>query len=409
MKLEARLHCMVVSEGLTNLQRRDWQSGQAHPHFSPASTDQTGSDDLSRNVFGVLGIPVDALDLEALLERIDAAVLCRTPFLLSTPNVNFLMMSRSDEAFRESLLRSDICSVDGMPIVWMARLLGVPIQHRVSGADIFDALRSRNDLDHKLKVFLFGGADGIADIVGNSLNAEAGGMACVGVLNPGFGSIAEMSTDETFQNINSSSADLLTVFLSARKAQGWLLQNHDRIEIPVRAQFGATINLQAGSVKRAPAWVQKVGFEWLWRIKEEPYLWRRYWHDGFGLFSIVLTCVLPLVGANLLARLFGSNDRLTIDRGENPQSVLIKLSGSAISCHIDAAINCFRGALEAPKSIVIDVSGIRNIDPRFFGLLLMLRKQSTRQGFGLEFVNATPRIRRKFRLNGFEFLLNTQS
>jgi N-acetylglucosaminyldiphosphoundecaprenol N-acetyl-beta-D-mannosaminyltransferase len=371
-------------------------------------SNQADLDDLSREVFGVLGMPLDALDLSAVLRRIDSAVDARAPFLLSTPNVNFLMMSRSDEEFRESLLMSDCCPVDGMPLVWIARLLGIPIRGRVSGSDIFDALRKRRVLGRRMSVFLFGGAEGVAEKVCHTLNFEEGGLSCVGVLNPGFGSISEMSSDPVLQSINSSAADLLTVFLSAKKAQGWLLRNHDRLEVPFRAQFGATINLQAGSVKRAPLWVQKMGFEWLWRVKEEPYLWRRYWSDGFGLLSMVLTCVLPLSAGNLLSRLYGSGDILTIDRKEGQQSVVIQLSGAATSRHTHAAIACFRSALEAKKTIVIDVSSIRMIDPRFFGLLLMLRKRSVRQGSALEFVGATPQIRKTFRLNGFEFLLNAK-
>ena len=374
-----------------------------------ASSDQAHLDDLSREVFGVLGIPLDALDLEAVLRRIDLSVDARAPFWLSTPNVNFLMMSRSDEEFRESLLMSDFCPVDGMPLVWIARLLGIPIRERVSGSDIFDALRSRGALDRRLSVFLFGGAEGVAENLQHTLNLEEGGLACVGVLNPGFGSISEMSSDSILESINSSEAALLTVFLSAKKAQGWLLRNHDRLEVPFRAQFGATINWQAGSVKRAPRWVQRLGFEWLWRVKEEPYLWRRYWNDGLGLLSVVLTCVLPLSVRNLLNRLTEPGGILTIDRKDGQHSVVINLSGPATSRHTHSAIDCFRSALEAQKTIVIDVSNIRMIDPRFFGLLLMVRKGSIRQGSNLEFVGATARIRKIFQLNGFEFLLDAKS
>jgi N-acetylglucosaminyldiphosphoundecaprenol N-acetyl-beta-D-mannosaminyltransferase len=375
----------------------------------PKSTDTAigsrSQDDLSRNVFGVLGIPLDALELEALLERIDTAVRYRTPYLLSTPNVNFLMTSRSDEEFRESLLRSDLCPVDGMPLVWIARLLGVPIQRRLSGSDIFDALRSRNSVGDKLKVFLFGGSDGIADSVSESLNAGAAGMACVGALNPGFGSVADMSTDPILKIINSRSADLLTLFLSARKAQGWLLQNHDRVKVPVRAQFGATINLQADIIKRAPLIVQRMGFEWLWRIKEEPYLWRRYWNDGCGLLYLVVTCVLPLSAGQIWRGLIGENDGLIIERREDTGAVGIWLTGAAVARHIDAATPCFRAALEAKKPVVIDLSQISTIDPRFFGLLLMLRKQLLGRGDRLTFSGVKRRTKKIFQMNGFGFLL----
>jgi N-acetylglucosaminyldiphosphoundecaprenol N-acetyl-beta-D-mannosaminyltransferase len=393
---------MVVSE--RGLQRHDWRNGQTLSRSLSPSIDQT--DDLSRNVFGVLGMPLDAVDFQTLLSLIDGAVKLRRPFLLSTPNVNFLMMSRVNDDFRESLLMSDLCPVDGMPMVWIARLLGIPIGHRLSGSDIFDALRSR-DLAQKLKVFMFGGSEGIVDSVSKSINAEQGGLTCVGTLNPGFGSVAEMSTDAIFQSINASNADLLTLFLSAGKAQAWLLRNHARVEIPFRAQFGATINLQAGRIRRAPLWVQRMGLEWLWRIKEEPYLWRRYWVDGRGLLTLVVTCVLPLSVGQIFRRLagVGKNDILTIDQSEGPETLGIRLSGAAVIRHIDAATACFRQALEIRKPIVIDLSQVSTIDQRFFGLLLMLRKQLLARGDRLTFSGVKRRSRKLFRMNGFGFLL----
>jgi N-acetylglucosaminyldiphosphoundecaprenol N-acetyl-beta-D-mannosaminyltransferase len=366
---------------------------------------------LSRNVFGVLGIPLDVLDLEQLLERVGEAVAAREPFWLSTPNVNFLMTSRTDAEFRESLLSSDLCPVDGMPLIWIARLLGIPIQRRLSGSDIFDHLRLRNLDGHKLKVFLFGGTDGIADGLGKSINAEQRGMACVGTLNPGFGSIPAISTDAIFQDINSSNADLLTVFLSARKAQCWLLQNQHRLEVPVRAQFGATVNLQAGTIRRAPRLVQRMGFEWLWRIKEEPYLWRRYWKDGWGLLSLLATCVLPLSVHYLWRRLSGvdRNANFLARVSEEANFVTVVLVGPAIDRNIDPAIACFRKALQLGKTLGIDLSQVSTVDPRFFGLLVAVRKELRDRGSRLTLFGATRRIHRIFNLNGFGFLLRSDA
>jgi N-acetylglucosaminyldiphosphoundecaprenol N-acetyl-beta-D-mannosaminyltransferase len=371
-----------------------------------------GRDDLSRAVYGILGIPLDVIEIGALLDRIDLAVVDQTPFLLSTPNVNFLMMGRADPEFRESLLLSDLCPVDGMPLVWIARLLGVPVRCRLSGADIFDALRARQDRDQKLKVFLFGGSGSVADSVAMSINAQPGGLLCVGALNPGFGSVTELSSAATLNEINTTCADLLTVFLSARKAQGWLLQNHHRIKAPFRAQFGATINVQAGVVKRAPLMVQRIGFEWLWRVKEEPYLWRRYLKDGLSLLRVCATQVLPLSIGRVWRSLTGRNLRegLGITQGSASEtSLTLKLSGAAIERHIDAAIMCFRNALAAQKAIVIDLSQTSAIDQRFFGLLLMLRKQLVQRGDRLTFSGATRHTRTLFRMNGFEFLLDPKT
>ena len=182
-----------------------------------------------------------------------------------------------------------------MPIVWLARLLGVPIKERIAGSDIFEALKSAQSATHRLKVFLFGGAEGVAAAACSKLNAEPGGMTCVGSFYPGFCTVDEMSTDTIIDTINSSNADFLVAALGAKKGQAWLLQNHDRLQIPIRVHLGAAINFQAGTIKRAPERMRKWGLEWLWRIKEEPQLWRRYFNDGLVLLELVLTQVIPLL------------------------------------------------------------------------------------------------------------------
>ena len=368
------------------------------------------SDNLSREVFGLLGVPVDALDLTTLLSKIDSAVGNGAPFFVSTPNVNHLIASRANEEFRESYLLSDVCPADGMPIVWIARLLGIPIKTRLAGSDLFDTLKARSQTGRRMRVFLFGGSEGVAARVGEMLNTQAGSMECVGSLNPGFGSVEEMSTDEIIEKINSSGADLLVVFMAAKKAQQWLRLNHDRLKIPVRANFGATINFQVGKFKRAPIYLQRMGFEWLWRVKEEPYLWRRYWNDGGKLLFVVLTCAVPLAFGAQWRRLttIRKVEGLQIDHSEDQRTITIGLTGSAIARQVDKAISYFRVALKEKKEILIDLSKTRVVDPRFFGLFLMVRKQLLSQGNGLKFTGVTPRIKRIFRLNGFEFLLHSE-
>ncbi len=368
-------------------------------------------DELSRQVFGILGIPIDAMGLLTALRKLDAAVKYRKPFLLSTPNVNFLITSRVEKQFRECLMLSDLCPVDGMPIVWIARLLGVPIKDRVSGADLFHALKFTDRFDRRLSVFLFGGADDLAALVGKNLNAKSGGLKCVGTLNPGFGTVDEMSSEEIIETINASGADILAVFLNAKKAQAWLLQNHDRLRIPVRAQFGATINYEAGTIKRAPLYVRRAGLEWLWRIKEEPYLWRRYWTDGKSLLRLLLIGALPLAVQTLWTRFRSARigEGLRIELGEQEHAVVVGLSGLAVAAHADEAINAFRQALSKGKAIHVDVSRTRLLDPRFFGLLLMVRKQLLKRGQALRFIGVSPAIVRAFRRNGFEFLLSDET
>jgi N-acetylglucosaminyldiphosphoundecaprenol N-acetyl-beta-D-mannosaminyltransferase len=369
------------------------------------------TDDLSRNVYGLLGMPIDALNRDSVFKRIIAAVGDGEPFLLSTPNVNFMSESRRDVEFRESLLCSDLCCVDGMPIVWLARLFGIPIEHRVSGSDLFDTVKSNRDPSQPIKVFLFGGGEGVAQTVCQIINDRPSGMRCVGWLNPGFGTIAEMSTPHVIQTINYSNADLLAVFLSAKRAQSWLVLNHNRLTVPVRGQFGSTINYQAGTVRRAPMIFQRLGLEWLWRIKEEPYLWRRYWKDGLSLAHLVITRALPIAIGPGWRRYFQKNQKeeLSIEKHEHHGSIVASLLGYATEKHVMKSAAIFRGLLVENCDVEIDVSQTRSIDPRFFGLFLMLRKQLKKNGKTLKFAGVSKKSRRMFRLNGFEFLLETDS
>ena len=362
--------------------------------------------DLTRSVYCVLGMPIDAVDLATVVKRIEAAAANRSVFLISTPNLNFLVGSLSDREFRESLLDSDLCCADGAPIVWIARLLGIPIKERVAGSDLFDRLQTMGP--RRLSVFLFGGAQGIAEAAARKLNAAPGGLNCVGTMDPGFCDVSEMSQDHIIDAVNSSGADFLSVSLGAKKGQFWLYRNHNRLTIPVRAHLGAAINFQAGIIKRAPPMIRAWGLEWLWRIKEEHYLWKRYLSDGLILVRLLLTRVLPLAAITGWYQVRQNHQRegLQITKGHDAQKVVIVLNGIASERHVSKAITCFQEALTANQDISIDLSNTRFIDARFLGLLLMLRKELRSRGARLMFTGVSGTIERIFRLNEVGFLLS---
>ena len=366
-------------------------------------------DDLSREVYCILGMPVDVIGMSSVLRGIETAAASRVPFFISTPNLNFLVNSQSDPDFRESLLMSDLCPADGMPILWIAWFMGIPIKERIAGSDIFDALKCGRNSAKPLKTFLFGGAEGVAAAASRALNLAARGLFCVGSLCPGFGSVAEMSQFETIDKINESEADFLVVSLGAKKGQSWLQHNHHRLLIPVRAHLGASMNFQAGTVRRAPPIIQKYGLEWLWRIKEEPYLWRRYWNDAGALLRLLFTRVLPLAMLTWWLRLkyhpYGQDLVLTQARGH--ESVTVSLSGPATARHVNRMIPVLREAIAKKKRIKIDFSNTTVIDARFLGLLLMLRKRLRGNGVHPILIGLSPGLKRVFCLNGLGFLLTS--
>jgi N-acetylglucosaminyldiphosphoundecaprenol N-acetyl-beta-D-mannosaminyltransferase len=364
-------------------------------------------DDLSREVYCVLGVPVDAIDMTTALRRIVAAARGHAPFLISTPNLNFLASSLRDTEFRDALLLSDLSTADGAPIVWIARLLGIPLRERVAGSDMFECLSATRDT-HRLGVFFFGGAQGAADAACRKLSTRTG-VRGVGAIYPGYASVGELSHDRFIDAINASDARFLVVALGSGKGQTWLARNHHRLQTPVRAHLGAVINFLAGSVKRAPLLVRRVGLEWLWRIKEEPHLWKRYWADGVVLLRLLLTRVLPLALEKRKYRRSAKRDLFEVTTLEGVQVVTLRLSGHATGRHIARAIVHFRNAVNLQKNrLAVDLSGLAFIDARFLGLLLMVRKQLRARGADLQLVGASRNIERLFRLNELGHLISTR-
>lgn len=364
---------------------------------------------LARPVYCILGIPIDAVDLKTVAQRIETAAIARENLLVSTPNLNFIVSSLSDPDFRESLLDSDLCPPDGTPIIWIARLLGLPINERAAGADLFDRLKFRGPGTPRLTVFLFGGAKGVAAAAAGKLNAPQSSLTCVGTMDPGFGDIGEMSKDHMIDAINSSGADFLVVALGAKKGQSWLRRNHHRLTIPIRSHLGAAINFQAGTVKRAPAIIRAWGFEWLWRIKEERHLWRRYRDDGLVLLRLLLTRVLPLAVISRWQLLWAKSHDLLVRMSLSDRSTMISLYGAATEKNVPKARSWFEEAATKGKDLIVDLSGTELIDARFLGLLLVLRKELGGRGAKLIFAAVPRAIERVFRLNELGFLLSVGS
>ncbi len=364
--------------------------------------------DIDREVYCLLGLAIDTVDLEAAAGRLRTAVLDGKPYLLSTPNVNFLINSQRNVEFREAVLNSDLCVADGMPLIWIARLLGVPLPERVAGSDLFERLKGRKAGNQQsLSVFFFGGEPGVGQKACDNLNSQNGNVTCVGMLEPGFGSIEDMSCDENISKINNSDADFLVVALGAVKGHIWLERNKEKLRLPLRSHLGAVINFEAGGVARAPAIVSRSGFEWLWRIKEEPKLWRRYASDGLDLITLLLTRVLPLASYNLTLRVLVKNRsaQFSITKKINNDQAEVCISGYADHENLDDIRKCFQYVANHGLNMTVDFTGLSYMSSCVLGTLMMLRKQLKHKNLNLRLTGASFAIQRLFKWHGLEFML----
>jgi len=354
----------------------------------------------SRNVYSILGLPFDALNQQQSQDAVLSAIDNKQRCFLTTPNLNFLISAQSDTAFYQSVIDSNINIADGMPIVWLAKLLGLPIKERVAGSDLFAGLSQLKQREKKISVFFFGGQAGIAEQASLQLNQNSEGMLCCGYHDPGFVSIDEMSTDAIIQKINLAKPDFLVVALGAGKGQAWIQKNKQRLNVPVISHLGAVINFVAGHVERAPIFWQRMGVEWLWRIKQEPLLWKRYFFDGLAFIKLILTKVIPLVIYDSYLRCsadFNEPMKVAID---DSTAQIISLSGSVKSIELDEIKSVFNKVLNSGgKDLILDCTKVTYIDAGLIGLLLLLQNSLHEQGRKLVMQGVSMRCKCLLKLN----------
>ena len=348
--------------------------------------------DFDRPLVSILGLPFDAIDIGQAVQRIRDAAFAGRRCFVSTPNLNFAIAARTDAAFRGSVLRSDLSLVDGMYLVWIARLLGLPVHDRVSGADVFEALLAH--AGPPIGVYLFGGPPDAAARACQAINRRGGGAHCVGFDAAGFGSVESMSSDEQIARINRSGAQFVVVALGAGKGQAWIERNAARLTVPVLSHLGAVVNFSAGTVRRAPRWLQSSGFEWLWRVGQEPALWRRYASDGAAMLGLLLTRVLPDALSALRWRVFGKPEAPSaqVDVARSLSGTTLRLAGDWRNDARLPALRCALAQCAADRApLSVDLAGVTAIGNALTGLLLVASGWFERHG-GFDVVGASPSL-----------------
>lgn len=334
--------------------------------------------DLYRNFHSILGLPVDVLGMDAAVARVYSAIDNNDPCFISTPNLNFLIASQKDKCFRQSIINSDLSLADGLPLVWIAKLLRVPLYERVAGSSLIEAImHSEPSTVHRVKVFFFGGMYDVADQACEKLAQFPCGIKCVGSLNPGIGSIEEMSQDSTIEIINNSGAEFIIVSLGAKKGQAWIERNRHRLTAPVISHLGAVVNFIAGTVDRAPISWQRMGLEWLWRIKSEPRLWKRYFFDGMGFLKLLFTQILPyalIIHQN--RNTYRDDTSVSISVSQEKSGIIISISGDVIEKNLQPVRDIFAIHIPVNVNVYINLNNVRYIDPCAIGLLLIFKKHA---------------------------------
>jgi N-acetylglucosaminyldiphosphoundecaprenol N-acetyl-beta-D-mannosaminyltransferase len=224
----------------------------------------------------VLGVGVSVLNLDTALGTLADAIRTRTRGYVCVTGVHGVMESQSDDALRLIHNRSLLTTPDGMPMVWLGRLAGHSSMGRVYGPDLMEAVfawSQKSGATH----FFYGGNTGVAEELKARLESRFPGIRIVGTYTPPFRPLSSAEEQDLIAQVATTQPDFLWVGLSTPKQERFMSAYGPRLAATVMLGVGAAFDFHAGRVRQAPRWIQRSGFEWLYRLCAEPRrLWKRY-------------------------------------------------------------------------------------------------------------------------------------
>ena len=263
---------------------------------------------MHHEVILILGIPIDNLTMDETVDQIFNMIntyeLDERPKLVATVNVDFLVntlkwFSRKPRhpELLDILRRANLVTADGMPLIWLSKLIGTPLKERVAGADLVPRLAKEAAKQNK-SIYFLGGSGDVGKQAAEILKRKNKDLIIAGTNSPFVhvqGEEIEYAHNTDLQivdRINKSGADILLIAFGNPKQEIWFQRNKNQIKTAVTIGIGGTFEFITGSVSRAPTWMQKFGLEWIFRITQDPKrLWKRYF-IGLLKFSFM---ILPVI------------------------------------------------------------------------------------------------------------------
>ena len=238
----------------------------------------------ARNGEIILGCPINILTMDETVELARGSMRDRTRLQHVALNVAKLVNARSDRVLAADISSSDVVSIDGMGIVWGARLLGLPVKERVAGVDLLARLLAVCAEDGFRPYFL--GATGeLLQLAVAQAHARYPGLRFAGFRDGYFKPDQEA---DVVREIRDSGADCLFIGMPTPRKERFLAAHRDELNVPFIMGVGGSFDVLSGHVQRAPRRMQALGLEWLYRIYQEPRrMWWRYARTNV-LFAAIL-------------------------------------------------------------------------------------------------------------------------
>ena len=233
-----------------------------------------------KSYISILNIKIRNTNALSLLKNLGEGV-------LFTPNVDHLVKLQKDKEFYSCYQKAEWIICDSRVLYFFSHFLPESLDESIPGSSFFTSYYMYHKDDADCKIFLLGAKEGIAAKAMERINEKVGRQMVVGAHSPSFGfEKHEDECEELVHIVNESGANVLLVGVGAPKQEKWIMKYRDKMPgVKVFMALGATIDFEAGTLKRAPKIWQKIGMEWLYRCMKEPKrLFKRYFVDDMQFF-----------------------------------------------------------------------------------------------------------------------------
>ena len=214
----------------------------------------------------LLGVKVHSLDMETALETIRGYIGSGKPHIIVTADASSIVRALKDEDFLSIVNAADLVTADGAGIVQGAKLLGTPLAGRVSGVDVSRNL-CKMAAEEGFSVYLLGAAPGVAEEAAANLKNEFPGLNIAGTWH---GYFKPEEDAQIVEAIRRSGAKALLVALGIPRQEKWIRDHLSELGVCAAIGVGGSLDVFSGRVKRAPAWMQRHGLEWAYRLAKDP-------------------------------------------------------------------------------------------------------------------------------------------
>lgn len=223
----------------------------------------------------VIGFPVTALSFDTQIALMLDWAKHRLSKIVCIANVHMLIEAHRNASFADVLKAADIVTPDGVPLVWMLRLLGVANQDRVAGMDLLPAICHRAP-SQGVSIFFLGSDQMTLDLIKARLDKECPHLQIAGMEPLPFRPLTPTEDEALVQRLNQSGAGIVMVSLGCPKQEIWIAQHKGQVNA-VMLGVGAAFPVYARIRRKAPEFIRSAGLEWVYRLGQEPRrLWKRY-------------------------------------------------------------------------------------------------------------------------------------